>query len=148
LPPTFGIQPGFFYPSLTWSLGAINWQNPVTALLPGHKPARGQNISLAGLPETLHLRNDIAIALVCNFMHKDDLTQILTWFDDWGGHGKPSALVFDRLNTCSGQLEYDRYNTFFTKAICTNDKMEPKRLTSARGILWVYTLTFWQEHDE
>lgn len=151
MPGTFGERPGYFYPSITYGdpvTTTVGFLNPATAISVRLSAIRNTQRSLAGLQETQFIRTDYFLTLTCNAKHVDDVNLMINWFGAWGAHGQPSAIVLDRLSTCAGQIEYDRWNTFFDRAICMQADFEPKRLTPGRPDLWTYTYIFLQDNIE
>lgn len=123
---------GFFYPSLVWAGGSIAFDDPVIVSVPPLRPIRGTNIAVSGLQETLYERTEARVDITFRPLSVAMLTALRNYCDAWGFRGGEAFLTLDRLDTCAGQLEYDLYNRFFTRAILINDTFAPERMTLSR----------------
>jgi len=59
------------------------------------------------------------------------LTEIRTYWRQWGIYRRPCQLILDRLYTCAGQYEFDHYNQYFTRAILIDNPFKPTRQEAA-----------------
>jgi hypothetical protein len=124
---------GFFYPKLVWGGGSLDFDDPAIVQVPNLKAIQGTNIAVSGVQETLHERVEAVVNLTLRPISVATLTTLRDFFVNWGLPRKESLLILDRLDTCAGQLEYDLYNRFFTRAILLNDTFAPQRMTPSRS---------------
>lgn len=144
---------GHFYPQLAFDSGStINFVDPANLIVIDEVPVGGQNTSLNGNTETLQVRNEPRVTLTFQALDGPTTTAVRDWWRDWAMVGKQTALVLDRFGTCSGQWEFDAYNTFFTRAICLRNPFSPRRLApklvpslSGSRMVLVVTLAFKQD---
>lgn len=121
----------FFYPSLIWPGGRIDFDEAYRISIPDESPVGSNNIAASGLQETVIDRVETTITIVFWPITTSRLTEIRNYFHGWAKYGRPSQLILDRLNTCVGQYEYDTFNTFFTKAILVTN---PLRASRGQGV--------------
>jgi hypothetical protein len=128
----------YFYPRIVYSSGpaiTIDFDDPVTAVTvtPG-QAIRGENTSVAGVSETISVRDEYTVRLVFTEVPTAKVSEVYSFWTQWGRLRKQAAITLDRLATCGDQWEYDNFNTYFTKAeLLTNPFMPQRaRLTRAR----------------
>jgi hypothetical protein len=87
----------YFYPRITYGAINLDFDEPAEVVIPRPRAMRGQQISYAGVSETLLTRMEYFVALRFNFVRATKVTEVLTWWRDHAVLGKPSALVLDRF---------------------------------------------------
>lgn len=141
--PLESPRPGFFYPRIIHGGGSqLDFTTPANPLISEGR-VKGENVSLTGFQETLSVRLEPRLTLGFTILSRDNLAQIRAWWIDWASLGRQSAIILDRLGTCSGQYEFDLFNTAFNLAHCLYNPFEPKRFVVSRQ-LFTLQLTFRQ----
>lgn len=123
--------PGYFYPRITYGSVSLDTTWPASVVVGSEIPVAGVNVALSGARETLHVRTETRVAIRYGRLTKAELAAFRTWYVTHAGLGKASTLVLDRFGTCTGQYEYDVYNTFFTLAELIGNPFEPQRIAAA-----------------
>lgn len=125
---------GFFYPRIIYGGGSqLDFTTPSNPLISEGR-VKGENVSLSGFQETLAVRMEPRLTLGFVILSRDNLVQIRDWWRDWASLGRQSAITLDHFGTCTGQYEYDLFNTFFDKAHCLYNPFEPKRFVVSRQL--------------
>lgn len=140
-------RPTFFYPRIQWNQGGsgftIDFCDPVVEIRVQPGMLRGQNIALSGKTETLAVRDEYRLSLAFQALQTDIMDRCFVWFSEHAVRGGQSAITLDRFNTCNGQWEYDRFNTYFSRAEIINNPIEPVRTVRSRP-LYTYQFVFRQ----
>lgn len=121
----------FFYPSLIWPGGRIDFDEVYRLVIPPEEAIGSSGIAASGLQETALDRIEVTVTLVLWPITTARLTELRTYWRQWGVYRRPAQLILDRLNTCAGQYEYDHYNTYFTRAILIDNPFAPTRQEAA-----------------
>ena len=121
----------FFYPRLVYNAVTIDFAEAYRVIIPPEQMIGSVALSASGLQETLVDRIERTVTLVFWPMTTAKLTEVRTYWTNWGHLGKSGALTLDRLSTCAGQFEYDTYNTFFTAAVLVTNPFAPTRQEAA-----------------
>lgn len=133
-----------FYPSFEFAGGSrIDFPDHAADIKVSGNRIRGQNLSLGGVQETLSVRMEYRLLIAYRYLPTAMMAQLWDWWQDYASLGFQTAITLDRFNTCAGQWEYDRFNTFFDKAECQNDPMEPVRAFPSRPF-YTYAFVFRQ----
>lgn len=140
--PDWSGRPGYF-PRLTWNSNVLDIQNPVDVNIPTVLSIRGENYSMNGFRELLHVRDEVQVTLGFKVLSTALVTALHTYYDQWGKLGEQSTLVLDRNATQAGQWEYDFYNTYFTRAELLTTPFAPGRMIKG-GSIYLLELTFRQ----
>ena len=117
----------FYYPSLIWAGSRIDFDEAYRVSIPPEQAVGSVNIAASGLQETVLDRIEVTVTIVFWPITTARLTEIRNYWRTWGVYGRPATLILDRLNTCTGQFEYDTYNQFFTRAILVTNPFAPTR---------------------
>lgn len=117
----------FYYPSLIWPGGQIDFDEAYRIVIPPEQGIGNTNVAASGLQETVLDRIETTVSLLFWPISTTRLNQVRTYWRTWGVYQKPSTLILDRFDTCGGQYEYDNYNRFFTRAILTSNPFAPTR---------------------
>lgn len=130
----FGVVPGYFYPRITYGSPAVNldFDDPIMPPVIRPVPIGRQATAVSGAREALHERVEQQVVLVANAVTVTLLDAIWTYWSTWGALGKQATLILDRLSTNAGKWEYDRFNTYFTKAEALIEPLVLRRTTPAR----------------
>lgn len=121
----------FFYPRLSWPGGEINFDEAYRVSIAAEEAIGSTGISASGLQESCVDRIEVTVTLVLWPITTARLTEIRTYWRQWGMYRRPCQLILDRLNTCAGQYEYDHYNAYFTRAILIDNPFKPTRQEAA-----------------
>ena len=141
--PLESPRQGFFYTRIIHGGGSqLDFTTPSNPLISEGR-VKGENVSLSGFQETLAVRMEPRLTLGFPILSRDNLAQVRAWWIDWASLGRQSAVILDHFGTCTGQYEYDLFNTFFDKAHCLYNPFEPKRFVPARQ-LFTLQITFRQ----
>lgn len=112
------VPPGFFAVRFVYGVGPItlDFDQAATTVFPQITPIMGSSMVYDGHRETLFNRQEYGVTLAWQKLSTTMINGVGTWFNNWGGLGKQTAITLDRAATCAGQAEYDNFNAFFTKA--------------------------------
>lgn len=121
----------FYYPSLIWPGGRIDFDEAYRLNIPPEQAIGSVAIAASGVQETLVDRLEVTVSIIFWPITTSRLTEVRNFWRSWGCYGKPSELILDRLNTCVGQYEYDHYNLYFSKAVLINNPFAPTRQEAA-----------------
>jgi len=121
----------FYYPSLIWAGGRIDFDEAYRVSVPPEEGIGSTGIAASGLQESAVDRIEVIVTIVLWPITTSRLTEIRTYWRQWGLFRRRAQLILDRLNTCAGQYEYDHYNTYFTKAILIDNPFKPTRQEAA-----------------
>jgi hypothetical protein len=141
-PVLTGTFAHYFYPRLVYNSITVDFDLALNVVVTP-KPVRAQNISLNGNLETLYIREELIVTLSFGPTQLTKATAIMLYARNWGFQGKQGVLTLDRNSNCAGQLEYDVFNTSFTKAELLNDPLTLTRHLMAKP-LYKLDLTFRQ----
>ena len=140
------MKASFFYPSIIWPGGRIDYDEAYRLTIPPETPVGGQNLSASGLQETLIERVEVTVSITFWPLTAALLTATRNYWRSWGLYGRPGQLILDRNFGCAGQVEYDAYNLFFTRAILINNPFVATRQDAAISrALYSMTLSFRQD---
>ena len=137
MPPTAWTgKAQFFYPRLTYGVSpvAINFVNPAQLVEVTDLAVRAQNVSLAGFQETLFIRSETRVRLLFHWLSASEIADVRTYWEASGKRGFQSVLILDRDGTCTGQYEYDVFNTYFDRAELISNPFEPKKTVLSDSI--------------
>ncbi len=123
-----------FYPRLVYNAVTIDCTDPVGVIVAPEVPIRGGNVAVAGVQETLFERIEVQVTLGFRLLPSAKVSELWTYWSTWGAARKQAVITLDRFATAAGQWEYDRYNTFFTKAELVTDRFLPVRAFLTRAL--------------
>jgi hypothetical protein len=123
----------FFYPSIIWPGGRIDYDAAYRMTIPPETPVGGQDVSASGLQETLIERVEVTVSIVFQPLTAALLTATRNYWRSWGLYGRPGQLILDRNFGCAGQYEYDNYNTYFSRAILITNPFTASRMSGAES---------------
>ncbi len=150
--PNYSGKAQHFYPRIVYGDTPTTLDlnlNPVHYLEITELDVRAENVSLGSFREVLHIRDEVRVRLVWDTLRKAEVDSLRTFWNSWGKLGRQSVLTLSMV-ACTGQYEYDAYNTYFTRAELMSNPFDPKRreLALDGGGYWNFELVFRQGEDE